>query len=77
MGLYLEAMGVATNSKGPSSSTRSTTAPVRVRRKGNYVRELGEGSYGFDSRTRSRRSGQHLGGGGGRRQVIKFNPEAA
>jgi len=50
-GLYLgEAMGVATNSKGHIFVfTRSAnTRLFEFDEKGNYVRELGEGSYGFE-----------------------------
>ncbi len=50
-GLYLgEAMGVATNSKGHIFVyTRSaTTRLFEFDQNGNYVREIGEGSYGFE-----------------------------
>ena len=65
-GLYLgEAMGVATNSKGHVFVyTRSAnTRLFEFDQNGTYVREIGEGSYGFEfAHTRARRSaGQHLG----------------
>src|SRR6266446_1330420 len=50
-GLYLgESMGVATNSKGHFFVfTRSaTTRLFEFDQNGKYVRELGEGSYGFE-----------------------------
>jgi NHL repeat len=50
-GLYLgEAMGVATNSKGHFFVyTRSAnTRLFEFDRNGNYVREIGEGNYGFE-----------------------------
>src|SRR5580692_4427726 len=50
-GLYMgEAMGVATNSKGHIFVyTRSAnTRLFEFDQNGNYVREIGEGSYGFE-----------------------------
>ncbi|HEY2844399.1 MAG TPA: peptidyl-alpha-hydroxyglycine alpha-amidating lyase family protein, partial [Bryobacteraceae bacterium] len=50
-GLYLgEAMGVATNSKGHVFVyTRSSNTRVfEFDQNGNYIREIGEGSYGFE-----------------------------
>src|SRR5271157_160302 len=50
-GLYLgEAMGVATNSKGHVFVfTRSAnTRLFEFDQNGNYVREIGEGNYGFE-----------------------------
>ena len=65
-GLYLgEAIGVATNSKGHVFVyTRSAnTRLFEFDQNGNYVREIGEGNYGFEfAHTRACRSaGQHLG----------------
>ena len=43
---------------------------------GKFVREIGQGVYGFNAAHGARRSaGQHLGGRSGASQVIKFDPE--
>src|SRR5229473_862967 len=50
-GLYLgEAMGVATNSKGHIFvyTRRANTRLFEFDQNGNYVREIGEGNYGFE-----------------------------
>jgi hypothetical protein len=79
-GLYLgEAMGVATNSKGHIFVyTRSaTTRLFEFDEKGNYVRELGEGSYGFEFAHSVRVDPQDniWAVDEGTNMVIKFNPE--
>jgi hypothetical protein len=79
-GLYLgEAMGVATNSKGHLFVyTRSaTTRLFEFDEKGNYVRELGEGSYGFEFAHSVRVDPQDniWAVDEGTNMVIKFNPE--
>src|SRR4029077_3992133 len=79
-GLYLgEAMGVATNSKGHIFVfTRSAnTRLFEFDEKGNYVRELGEGSYGFEFAHSVRVDPQDniWAVDEGTNMVIKFNPE--
>jgi sugar lactone lactonase YvrE len=79
-GLYLgEAMGVATNSKGHIFVyTRSaTTRLFEFDEKGTYVRELGEGSYGFEFAHSVRVDPQDniWAVDEGSNMVIKFNPE--
>jgi len=79
-GLYLgEAMGIATNSKGHIFVyTRSaTTRLFEFDEKGNYVRELGEGSYGFEFAHSVRVDPQDniWAVDEGTNMVIKFNPE--
>jgi NHL repeat-containing protein len=79
-GLYLgEAMGVATNSKGHLFVyTRSaTTRLFEFDEKGNYVRELGEGNYGFEFAHSVRVDPQDniWAVDEGTNMVIKFNPE--
>jgi len=79
-GLYLgEAMGVATNSKGHIFVfTRSAnTRLFELDEKGNYVRELGEGSYGFEFAHSVRVDPQDniWAVDEGTNMVIKFNPE--
>jgi sugar lactone lactonase YvrE len=78
--LYLgEAMGVATNSKGHLFVyTRSaTTRLFEFDEKGNYVRELGEGNYGFEFAHSVRVDPQDniWAVDEGTNMVIKFNPE--
>jgi hypothetical protein len=79
-GLYLgEAMGVATNSKGHIFVfTRSAnTRLFEFDEKGNYVRELGEGNYGFEFAHSVRVDPQDniWAVDEGTNMVIKFNPE--
>jgi len=79
-GLYLgEAMGVATNSKGHLFVyTRSaTTRLFEFDEKGNYVREIGEGNYGFEFAHSVRVDPQDniWAVDEGTNMVIKFNPE--
>jgi sugar lactone lactonase YvrE len=79
-GLYLgEAMGVATNSKGHIFVfTRSAnTRLFEFDEKGNYVRELGEGNYGFEFAHSVRVDPQDniWAVDEGSNMVIKFNPE--
>jgi sugar lactone lactonase YvrE len=79
-GLYLgEAMGVATNSKGHIFVfTRSAnTRLFEFDEKGNYIRELGEGNYGFEFAHSVRVDPQDniWAVDEGSNMVIKFNPE--
>jgi sugar lactone lactonase YvrE len=79
-GLYLgEAMGVATNSKGHIFVfTRSAnTRLFEFDEKGNYVRELGVGNYGFEFAHSVRVDPQDniWAVDEGSNMVIKFNPE--
>ena len=79
-GLYLgEAMGVATNSKGHIFVfTRSAnTRLFEFDQNGKYVRELGEGSYGFEfaHSVRVDSSDNVWAVDEGTNMVIKFNPE--
>ena len=79
-GLYLgEAMGVATNSKGHIFVfTRSAnTRLFEFDEKGNYVRELGVGNYGFEFAHSVRVDPQDniWAVDEGTNMVIKFNPE--
>jgi sugar lactone lactonase YvrE len=79
-GLYLgETMGVATNSKGHIFVfTRSAnTRLFEFDEKGNYVRELGEGNYGFEFAHSVRVDPQDniWAVDEGSNMVIKFNPE--
>src|SRR4249920_3888835 len=78
-GLYMgEAMGVATNSKGHIFVfTRSAnTRLFEFDEKGNYVRELGEGNYGFEFAHSVRVDPQDniWAVDEGTNMVIKFNP---
>src|SRR5437773_9586120 len=78
-GLYLgEAMGVATNSKGHIFVyTRSAnTRLFEFDQNGKYVRELGEGSYGFEFAHSVRVDSEDnvWAVDEGTNMVIKFNP---
>jgi sugar lactone lactonase YvrE len=78
-GLYLgEAMGVATNSKGHVFVfTRSaSTRLFEFDQNGNYVREIGEGNYGFEFAHSVRVDSQDniWAVDEGTNMVIKFNP---
>ena len=78
-GLYLgEAMGVATNSKGHVFVyTRSAnTRLFEFDQNGNYVREIGEGNYGFEFAHSVRVDPQDniWAVDEGTNMVIKFNP---
>jgi hypothetical protein len=78
-GLYMgEAMGVATNSKGHVFVyTRSaTTRLFEFDQNGNYVREIGEGNYGFEFAHSVRVDSQDniWAVDEGTNLVIKFNP---
>src|SRR5277367_2151098 len=78
-GLYMgEAMGVATNSKGHIFVfTRSTTTRLfEFDQNGAYVRELGEGNYGFEFAHSVRVDSQDniWAVDEGTNMIIKFNP---
>lgn len=79
-GFYFgEALGVATNSKGHIFAyTRSgDTRLFEFDENGNYVREIGEGLYGFEfaHKVRVDKQDNIWAVDEGTNQVIKFNPE--